>query len=596
MSVSGAALRGLAALALGFLASRLVAAEATADTGADEEIGDVTRMPAFKVTGERVEDFGFRVSAAYDPKRTRIWPVYTPVVDVLLPNTAASRAGLRPGDRIVTSDGKSTASATFSIRNWHRIQERKWAELAAGKKNVAWTLGVEPAEGYEVRTLVLVVPTPPPHWGGSIWQMPENRKPTAVPEPGPLAERAGLVLDNGIWTVLRTSYLRGFGLPVYREYPYFLCYEWTLQSGAVGHRIYASRYRGTTDVVLEVISRETRWQASPAAPASGPSESLTSPTNVLASESHAFLTSPSGALEKAWQLPQQREIPLDQARAEFQEEMDFWLEKAGKVSPRWPLELIAERSGSTKNLAAVPQNGPLPGIPQTPAGPRAAAFLKLPPASEAQRALLTEALGKIDADADRWAYTEISHPIGDKHEVVVRVDPSKPQAERCILLRMDGKAPTADELKRWRMQDHSAPSPLGELPPFGDIVDMTDIRVFKDEAAAVVLELPLRGNNPAFPAERFQALFRVNKTRRAFEDITIGLREAWRVAGVAKITDAGMEVRFRTLDPSYAPQPVSLKFGGAVRVLLVKFGRTYETVRTEFQRVEPYDESTPVVK
>lgn len=63
------------------------------------------------------------------------------------------------------------------------------------------------------------------------------------------------------------------------------------------------------------------------------------------------------------------------------------------------------------------------------------------------------------------------------------------------------------------------------------------------------------------------------------------------VAGVAKVTEAGLEVRFQTLDPALAPQPMQLKAGGGVRVLLVKFSRSFEATRTDFKRVVPFDEA-----
>jgi hypothetical protein len=82
----------------------------------------------------------------------------------------------------------------------------------------------------------------------------------------------------------------------------------------------------------------------------------------------------------------------------------------------------------------------------------------------------------------------------------------------------------------------------------------------------------------------------VNKTQRSFEDFSVKLRESIRVAGVAKVTDAGMEVRFRMFDPELAPQPVHLKVGGGARVLLVKISRSIEATRTDFKRVVPFDE------
>ena len=116
------------------------------------------------------------------------------------------------------------------------------------------------------------------------------------------------------------------------------------------------------------------------------------------------------------------------------------------------------------------------------------------------------------------------------------------------------------------------------------------LRVSADETAAVVFELPIVSGNAEFPTDKFQALLRVNKTRRSLEDIIVRMREAIKVAGVVKVTDAGLEARFRTLDPAYPPQPVSLKAGGAARVLLVKISRSFEATRSDFVRVTPFVE------
>lgn len=58
-------------------------------------------------------------------------------------------------------------------------------------------------------------------------------------------------------------------------------------------------------------------------------------------------------------------------------------------------------------------------------------------------------------------------------------------------------------------------------------------------------------------------------------------------------TSRGLEVNFQTLDPALAPQPVLLKMGGDVRVLLVKLSRSFETTRTDFERVVPDAEPDP---
>jgi len=192
--------------------------------------------------------------------------------------------------------------------------------------------------------------------------------------------------------------------------------------------------------------------------------------------------------------------------------------------------------------------------------------------------------------------TETSHGIEDRRVLVTRVDPAKPEAERSVLLSIDGQVPTPAEVQRWRDDGGDTPRPLGELPPLASFVEVKDLRVFHDEPAAVVFELPIRSDSEEFPADKFQALFRVNKTSRAFEHIAVKLRDSFRVAGVVKVVEAGLEMRFQTLDPALAPQPVLLKAGGGVRVLLVKFSRSFEATRADFKRVMPFEEAPPPTK
>jgi hypothetical protein len=63
------------------------------------------------------------------------------------------------------------------------------------------------------------------------------------------------------------------------------------------------------------------------------------------------------------------------------------------------------------------------------------------------------------------------------------------------------------------------------------------------------------------------------------------------VAGLVKVTEAGLLARFQTLDPAHPPQPVLLKGGGAARIVLVKVARDFETTRTDFKRVTPFDDA-----
>jgi len=576
----------LFAIATLLLAGPIVVAAAEPAATADSDAADnddLVILAPYNVKADRIEDFGIRVGSSFYSKPPKsavgffLAAKFAPIITAIVPNTAAARAGLRPGERILKSEGQSTVGGAFStgkLGKWYKIQTKKWAEVAAGKIDVTWTLEIENPTTKAVRTVKLVVPTPPPHWGASTWRMPEGRSPSTVAESGPLAERSRAVLDNGIWTLLNERYARLLGLDFKAEpgpdtgYPTGLeptGYEWHIGNRVANspeglHRIFVTQFRGRTDIFFETDSPWTRG---------------------------LYLTSPSGVLEKASQWGKGGAASPEEARAGFEHELDFWTTKIEKGTGRWPFAVKAGYDANTFYGVVAAKDGAPGGAVVRPF---AEEFLKLPIASEAQRAMFSDAFGKLGADQDQWAYTETSRGLEDKRVIVTRIDPSKPEAGRCMLLSIDGKAPIPADVQRWRDDGGDTPKPLGDLPPLTDIVDLKNLRVYKDETAAVVFELPIRSGSADFSAEKFQALFRVNKTYRSFEDITVKLRDSFRVAGVVKVTDAGLEIRFQTFDPALAPQPIWLKIGGGVRVLLVKISRASEVKRTDFERVVPFVE------
>lgn len=539
------------------------------DVGAIAEIEDVTVLAPYEVKGARMEDFGLRVSGNVTFGITIVPPGTNYVmVTQVFPNTAADKAGLRPGELISKVDGKSISLLMMIklLTKLPKMQERKWAELEAGKKSVAFSLEVGAPGAKELRTVTMVIPSPGPHWGSGKWSTPAGRTPAVVPEAGPLATLAREVMNNGIWAVLENESFLGAASS--RKAP-ILGYAWNIVLPSSKHRIWVTQQRGKTEIILECRSSKTN--------------------------SSLFLTSPSGVMDKAHCLAPKKdgkrlEFSAEEVSAQFEAEISFWLTKVGRVTGRWPFEAL---SGETEVIAG---SGEASSESTGMRAPLAESFLKLPMATPVEKALFFDALGKVGLDADCWAYTETSRSMEDDHLTTVRYDPSKPPDERSILLQVDGKIPKAAYLKEWHDEGHGALPSLGELAPLSSVVDVNDVRIFSDETTAVVFELPVKASNAEFPADKFQARFRVNKTHRGFEDFSVKLRESMRVAGVAKVTDAGFESRFQTLDPALAPQPVFLKMGGGLRVLFVKVSRAFEVTRTDFVRVKPFDETAVISK
>ena len=93
-------------------------------------------------TPEAIENFGFVVGVRSHGLFVRR---ISPYVLQVFPNTAAAKAGLRPGDRILTSDGKSVVNISGAAAAMWRgfpTPPEKRADIIAGNK-VSWTLQVQ---------------------------------------------------------------------------------------------------------------------------------------------------------------------------------------------------------------------------------------------------------------------------------------------------------------------------------------------------------------------------------------------------------------------------------------------------------------------
>ncbi|HTZ22336.1 MAG TPA: hypothetical protein VMC06_15745 [Opitutaceae bacterium] len=250
--------------------------------------------------------------------------------------------------------------------------------------------------------------------------------------------------------------------------------------------------------------------------------------------------------------------------------------------------------------AAVPSDLPAAGAPVGHAAPAS------PILDDARRALLEDALARIAADSERWAYTETSLANVTKGknqgEKVVRYDPSRPYDEQYTLLKIDGQPPTAEQIAHYRQTQEKRRRERAErerkgLPghALGDLVDLTHATVVTEDAAKITFEVPLRAQgNRRFPPEKFRVLARLDKEHRALENVAVRLREPWRTAVVVKIKSGELNADFTTVDPKYAPLLTGVQADGAGSILFIPIGGSFDLRRTEIQRVKPYRERLDV--
>jgi hypothetical protein len=225
--------------------------------------------------------------------------------------------------------------------------------------------------------------------------------------------------------------------------------------------------------------------------------------------------------------------------------------------------------------------------------------------------LLMDALDKVAANFDRWAYTE-TQMMTDEHgvpqpETVVRFDPSKPFAEQYLPLKIKGKPPTEKQLQSFRKkgekraekfakQEAEGKAPGSELPRFkmgssSASIDLARTIVVSDSADSVTYEVPLRNDGRGtLPVEKFQLFARVSRTSHSFENVALKVRSAFRVKLVVKVKSGEGSIDFGMVDPTHDPVPLTMNGDATATVFFMKFGGSFDVKRTDFARVKPYSE------
>lgn len=244
------------------------------------------------------------------------------------------------------------------------------------------------------------------------------------------------------------------------------------------------------------------------------------------------------------------------------------------------------------------------GFAAAEARPAPGADAEIPP-------LLMDALGKIARNFDRWAYTE-TRMATDEHgvpkpETVIRFDPSKPYEEQYMPLKIEGKPPTERQLKDFRRrgekrgekfakEEAEGKVPGSEVPRFGingatASIDLAHAVVASENADTVTYEVPLRNDgHGTLPVEKFQLFVRVNRSQRAFENVALRVRSAFRVKLVVKVKTGEASLDFAAVDPSHDPVPVGMTGDATATILFMKIGGSFAVKRTDFQRVKPFGE------
>lgn len=209
----------------------------------------------------------------------------------------------------------------------------------------------------------------------------------------------------------------------------------------------------------------------------------------------------------------------------------------------------------------------------------------------ADPALLTEAVTRWSGERDYWAFTQrVKEFDGEevKQERVETFDPSRPENKRWALLKLDGRAPTADEWAAWDKRKNKKrkrdPKPLVEY------FDFEHARVIREEGKSVLYDLPLRsGAGWLFPADKIDLQLLINRETRAVEKVDARINEPFKVAlGLARVLDFELELAMQPVEGRAPADPAGTKPDGTVHAVVNKFGQRVEYSWNEFKRVTPH--------
>jgi hypothetical protein len=224
-------------------------------------------------------------------------------------------------------------------------------------------------------------------------------------------------------------------------------------------------------------------------------------------------------------------------------------------------------------------------------------------------ALLEKALVNSSREDNHWAYTETTvvrpKSAKDKEDVltVVRFDPSKPYAEQYTPLLIEGKKPTASDLKEYRKKGEKRAEDLEKAQAgrggrgrggtqLKELIDVEHIAVIAETPAAVTYRVPLRkGSVKGVQVEKIEFEIRIAKEGSTVEHMAMHLREGMRVMLVANVKSADFSMDFTSVDPKYAPVMTRVKGDAKVSMLLVaRLSPNVDLSRQDFERVVPYDD------
>lgn len=197
----------------------------------------------------------------------------------------------------------------------------------------------------------------------------------------------------------------------------------------------------------------------------------------------------------------------------------------------------------------------------------------IPAAAAEQHPLAVKALEQLDAfERDAWSYTRTT--TDEDGTRVERHDASKPEGQRWLLLRVDGKAPTARQIEAFRKEkaEEEKRRKKGSDDAEGD-VDRSSIRLVSETAQRATYSFKTKvsgGGMEAKFADTIAGTLVVNKDGGWAERFEIRSTEAVAPIPGVKVSAFRLTLTFQRHAPSREIVPEGMEMSMRGKAFLVK--------------------------
>lgn len=204
-------------------------------------------------------------------------------------------------------------------------------------------------------------------------------------------------------------------------------------------------------------------------------------------------------------------------------------------------------------------------------------------------ALLQEVADKLTDERERWAFTQSVREFkGDQvvEERLERFDPARGEERRWQLLKLNGRAPTSDEVEAWSHRKNRARKHSPKAAT--EFVDLEQARVREESAETISYEVPFRRiAGGLFPGDKVALTLTINKKTHAIERAQVSLDESFKVAfGLAEVIDVDLDLAMPGAEQPGPPGATAENPRGSASAVVNKFGHRVEYRWTDFTRHE----------